>query len=116
MVDISGMTMLTTRPRDERSMSEVNHRPACRRNRRRGLFGIKGRPVQSLIRRRIQRTMRVVERSDVYTSQGKIMRIPVTLAAAFGLCLVAAGPALADGGGGGNDRPNTTTCSKGEVW
>jgi tetratricopeptide (TPR) repeat protein len=42
------------------------------------------------------------------------MRIAVILAAAFGLCLIAAGPALADGGG--NDRSDTTTCSKGEVW
>jgi len=44
------------------------------------------------------------------------MRIEVILGAAFGLYLIAAGPALADGGGGGSDRSNTITCSKGEVW
>ena len=38
------------------------------------------------------------------------------LAAAFGLTLVLAGPALADSGGGGSDRSNTPTCGKGEVW
>jgi tetratricopeptide (TPR) repeat protein len=54
------------------------------------------------------------KRSDRCTSQEEIMRIEVILAAAFGLCLSAVGPALADGGG--SDRSNTTTCSKGEVW
>ena len=46
------------------------------------------------------------------------MRIEVTFAAAFGLCLIVAGPVLADGGGGGgvNERSNATTCGKGEVW
>lgn len=44
------------------------------------------------------------------------MKIQVTLAAAFGLCVIAAAPALADGGGGGNDRPDPRTCGKGEVW
>ncbi len=43
------------------------------------------------------------------------MRIEAALAAAFGICLIAAGPAYADGGGG-NDNSNTTTCGKGEVW
>jgi tetratricopeptide (TPR) repeat protein len=38
------------------------------------------------------------------------MRIEVILAA-FGLCLIASGPALADGGGGSN-----TTCPPGEVY
>jgi len=42
------------------------------------------------------------------------MRIETILAAAFGLCLVAAGPALADSGG--SDKSDTTTCGKGEVW
>jgi tetratricopeptide (TPR) repeat protein len=37
------------------------------------------------------------------------------LATTFGLCLMFAGPALADGGGA-SDRPNTPTCGKGEVW
>jgi tetratricopeptide (TPR) repeat protein len=44
------------------------------------------------------------------------MRTELILAAAFGLCLTAAAPALADGGGGGTDRSNTTTCKKGEAW
>ena len=44
------------------------------------------------------------------------MSIQVTLAAVLSLGLAAAGPALADGGGGGNDRPAATTCSKGQVW
>src|SRR4029077_11493205 len=39
------------------------------------------------------------------------MRIEVILAA-FGLCLIASGPALADGGGGGSN----TTCAPGEVY
>ena len=39
------------------------------------------------------------------------------LAAAFGLCLIAAGPAFADGGGGGgSDKGTTTTCPPGEVY
>ncbi len=42
------------------------------------------------------------------------MRIEAILAAAFGLCLVAAGPALADSGS--SDKSDTTTCGKGEVW
>jgi hypothetical protein len=42
------------------------------------------------------------------------MRIEAILAAAFGLCLIAAGPARADGGG--NDNSDTTTCGKGQVW
>src|SRR5271169_3672871 len=44
------------------------------------------------------------------------MRTGTYLAAAFGLCLIAAGPAVADGGGGGNDRSDSTTCGKGQVW
>jgi len=42
------------------------------------------------------------------------MKIEAILAAAFGLCLIAAGPAIADGGG--SDRSDSTTCGKGEVW
>ena len=43
------------------------------------------------------------------------MKIEAILAAAFGLCLIAAGPAIADGGG--SDRSsNTPTCGNGEVW
>jgi tetratricopeptide (TPR) repeat protein len=39
----------------------------------------------------------------------------IALAGALGLCLVAAGPALADGGGdSGGDR--SETCGKGQVW
>ena len=44
------------------------------------------------------------------------MRTEAFLVAAFGLCLIAAGPALADGGGSGNDNSNSTTCGKGQVW
>ncbi len=44
------------------------------------------------------------------------MRIEAILGAVFGLCLSLAGPALADGGWGGSDRSDTTTCGKGEVW
>ena len=44
------------------------------------------------------------------------MRVEVILAAAFGLCLMTAGPALADGGGGGSDRSSTPSCGRGEVW
>jgi tetratricopeptide (TPR) repeat protein len=42
------------------------------------------------------------------------MRSAVILAAAFGFCVIAAGPAFADSGG--SDKSDTTTCSKGEVW
>jgi tetratricopeptide (TPR) repeat protein len=45
-----------------------------------------------------------------------MMRIEVILAAGFALCLTAVGPAIADGGGGGNERSNRTTCDRGEVW
>jgi len=45
----------------------------------------------------------------------EVMRTAVIIAATFGVGSIAAGPALADGGGG-SDRSNTTTCSKGEVW
>jgi tetratricopeptide (TPR) repeat protein len=69
---------------------------------------------QSLIRGRTRRTMPGAKRSDRCTGQEEIMRTEVILAVAFGLCLSAVGPALADGGG--SDRSNTTTCSKGEVW
>ena len=45
------------------------------------------------------------------------MRSMAILVAAYGLCLIAAGPAFADGGGGsGNDRSDTPTCGKGQVW
>lgn len=44
------------------------------------------------------------------------MRIEIILAVGFVLCLTGIGPAIADGGGGGNERSNTTTCDKGEVW
>jgi tetratricopeptide (TPR) repeat protein len=37
------------------------------------------------------------------------------VSAVFGLCLMTAGLALADGGGG-SDRSDTPTCGKGEVW
>src|SRR5271169_2403154 len=70
-----------------------------------------------LIRRRTQRTMldpKAVVRSDLCTSREVIMKIEAILAAAFGLCLTAAGPALADGGGG--DRSNPPTCQRGEAW
>ena len=42
------------------------------------------------------------------------MKIEAILAAAFGLSLIAAGPAFADGGG--SDKSDSTTCGKGEVW
>ena len=44
------------------------------------------------------------------------MQIGAILAAGFALCLTAVGPAIADGGGGGNERSNTKACDKGEVW
>jgi tetratricopeptide (TPR) repeat protein len=44
------------------------------------------------------------------------MRSDVILAVGFALSLTAGGPAVADGGGGGSDRSNTTTCDKGQVW
>jgi len=46
------------------------------------------------------------------------MRISPKLAVAFWLCAITAGPALADGGGGGDggDRTNTTGCGSGQVW
>jgi tetratricopeptide (TPR) repeat protein len=64
-----------------------------------------------LIHRPIQRTIGILT-----TTEGQIMRVEVILAAAFGLCLMTAGPALADGGGGGSDRSTTPTCGRGEVW
>ena len=42
-----------------------------------------------------------------------VARRPSVLAAALGFCLMVAGPALADGGGGGADK---TTCPRGEVY
>jgi tetratricopeptide (TPR) repeat protein len=48
------------------------------------------------------------------TSREAIMKIEAILAAAFGLCLTAAGPALADGGG--SDRSDPPTCQRGETW
>src|SRR5215831_20483083 len=42
------------------------------------------------------------------------MKIEAILAAAFGLCLTVAGPALADGGG--SDRSDPPTCQRGEAW
>ncbi len=46
------------------------------------------------------------------------MRTAATiLASTFWLCLTAAGPAFADGGGGGSDdRSSTPACGRGEVW
>jgi tetratricopeptide (TPR) repeat protein len=45
------------------------------------------------------------------------MRISPNFAAAFWLCVTAAGPIFADGGGGGgDDRSRTSTCGSGEVW
>src|SRR4029077_8084931 len=45
------------------------------------------------------------------------MKIDAIFAVAFGLCLLAPGPLLADGGGsGGSDRSNPATCQKGEAW
>jgi tetratricopeptide (TPR) repeat protein len=55
-------------------------------------------------------------RPDLCTSQGEIMKNQAILAAAFGVCLFAAGPVRADGGGGGGDNADTTTCGKGQVW
>jgi pentatricopeptide repeat protein len=40
----------------------------------------------------------------------------VAAAAMVTLGMMSAGLALADGGGGGNDRSDTPTCGKGEVW
>ena len=40
----------------------------------------------------------------------------VLAAVAFGLGLMSAGPAFADGGGSGDDRSSTPTCGNGEVW
>ena len=45
-----------------------------------------------------------------------VARQPSVLAAALGLCLIAAGPAFADGGGGGGGSDKTTTCPRGEVY
>ena len=42
-----------------------------------------------------------------------VARLPIAVVAALGLCLMIAGPARADGGGGGTD---TTTCPRGEVY
>ena len=44
------------------------------------------------------------------------MKILPDLVVAFWFCLIAAGPAFADGGGGGDDRSSTKTCGSGEVW
>ena len=46
------------------------------------------------------------------------MRISPNLAATVWLCAIAAGPALADGGGdrGGDGGSNTRTCGSGQVW
>ena len=45
------------------------------------------------------------------------MKIGSIVAVAFGLCLIARGPVLADGGGsGGSDRSNPPTCQRGEAW
>jgi tetratricopeptide (TPR) repeat protein len=47
------------------------------------------------------------------------MKIEAILAVAFGLCLIARGPLLADGGGGdggGGGRSDPTTCQRGEAW
>ena len=44
------------------------------------------------------------------------VRQPSVLAAALGLCVIAAGPAFADGGGGGGGSDKTTTCPRGEVY
>ena len=45
------------------------------------------------------------------------MRVVAILTVMFGLCLIARGPALADGGGdGGSDRSNPSTCQRGEAW
>jgi tetratricopeptide (TPR) repeat protein len=72
--------------------------------------GKKGCPKWSLIRGPIQRTIGIGT-----TTEGQIMRVKVILAATFGLCLMKAGPVLADGGG--SDRSsNTPTCGNGEVW
>jgi tetratricopeptide (TPR) repeat protein len=38
------------------------------------------------------------------------------LAVALGFCLMAAGPAFADGGGGGGAGASSTTCPRGEVY
>jgi tetratricopeptide (TPR) repeat protein len=43
-------------------------------------------------------------------------RRAIALAGALGLSLLAAGPALADGGGDGGGGDHSTTCGKGEVW
>src|SRR6266700_3861587 len=47
-----------------------------------------------------------------------IVAYPSLIAAALGLCLMAAGPALADGGGGGGGgaSPDKVTCPPGEVF
>lgn len=42
------------------------------------------------------------------------MRDTIIYASVIGLCLMAAGPALADGGG--SDRSDPPACGKGEVW
>ena len=44
------------------------------------------------------------------------MRIAIISAAALGLCLIASGPALADGGGGGGGGGSNTNCPPGEVF
>ena len=43
------------------------------------------------------------------------MKIAMTIAA-FGFCLMTAGPVLADGGGGGGGSNDSTTCQAGEVY
>lgn len=43
------------------------------------------------------------------------MRLGITLTA-FGFCLLAGAPALADGGGGNDGTNNSTTCGRGEVY
>jgi tetratricopeptide (TPR) repeat protein len=61
--------------------------------------------------------MPAAKHSDPCTSREVIMKIDAIFAVAFGLCLLAPGPLLADGGGsGGSDRSNPATCQKGEAW
>jgi tetratricopeptide (TPR) repeat protein len=54
---------------------------------------------------------------EIMSLEMNLTRHASALAAALGLCLIASGPAFADGGGGGgSDKTTTTTCPPGEVY
>jgi tetratricopeptide (TPR) repeat protein len=61
-------------------------------------------------------TAAILSEEEIMRFDTIVARGPSVMAAALGLCLMSAGPVLADGGGSGRGDPSSASCPRGQVY